>query len=255
MRLVLIPGWNEGARDMQVFVDGRHGRPGLAAKGFSCAIYDGGKGSLTDRIDQLAQFLAGLRAASDPEEPIALFGYSAGAIVARGLLRSGSTDARIAGLFQLGAPNAGIATDDLAGLLHRLHFSKSTIADLDFSSDFMRWLNGTSGHWEEHDGVKRWRLDRKPWVSGEGVPILSLVGRAPQYNYSGDGVVLTDSATLEGHVPHAFVDDRRANHLNLSGAWNPLTLLLRRWLWDDRLWPRVVDAAAAFFAASLPHGT
>ena len=248
---MLIPGWNEGADDMRVFVNGRNGKPGFAARGFECAIFDGGKDSLTDRIDQLAQFIAGLRAASHDDAPIALFGYSAGGVIARGLLRARRTDARIAAIFQLAAPNAGLATDDLAALLHRLHFSKSSIEDLDLDSEFMRWLNGTSGRWERDGGSKIWRLDNRPWVCDDGVPIVNLAGRVPHYRYRSDGVVLTESATLDEHVPHQFVDDRRANHLNLSGTWNPLTLVLRRWLWDDRIWPRAVDAATAFFGGGV----
>lgn len=251
MRVVLIPGWNESGNAMQVFVDGRHGRTGLAARGFECAVFDGGRGSLSDRIDQFAAFLAGIRSAAD-DVPTALFGYSAGGLIARGLLRSRPSEARIAAIFQLGAPNGGIVTDDLAGLLHRLHFSKSVIEDLDIESPFMRWLNGTLGHWEtdKRERVKHWRLNRKPWVTARDVPVFNLIGRVPHYGHRSDGVVFVDSATLNGHVPHDFVDDRRANHLNLSGSWNPLTLVLRRWLHDDRIWPIAVQAAERFFRAS-----
>lgn len=250
MRVVLIPGWNEGAKDMQVFVEGRHGIAGLQARGYACAVFDGGEGSLDDRARQLAEFISGLRACGAESAPVALFGYSAGGVLARAVVRKRTAGVPVAAIFQLAAPNAGIVTDDLAGILHRLHFSKSVIADLDIESDFMRELNGTTGHWErdETTGAKRWKLDRMPWVCRAGVPIVNLAGRVPHYGHRSDGVVLVESATLDGRIRTLFVDDRRANHLNLSGTWNPLTLVLRRWLWDDRLWPRAVEAAAQFFS-------
>jgi pimeloyl-ACP methyl ester carboxylesterase len=252
MRIVLIPGWNEGADGMQVFVDGRHGHPGLRARGFACAVFDGGKGSLGERIDQLAEFLAGIRAVDSADESIGLFGYSAGGLIARGLLRK-YPQVPVAGAFGLAAPNAGIVSDDAAGLLRRIHFSRSVIEDLDLESDFMRWLNGTSGHWEDDaQGIRTWKLDKRPWVGPEKVPVFNLVGRMPRYRNRGDGIVRIDSATLDGHMPHEFVDGNGANHLNLSGTWNPLTLVLRGWRRDDRLWPRAVERAGRFFAEIRP---
>lgn len=253
MRVVLIPGWNENGQGMRVFAEGRNGLPGLAAAGYECVSFDGGRGGLNERIDQLAEFLSGVRANGSPDEPTLLLGYSAGGIIARGLMRSRqASEWRIGALFQLGAPNGGIVTDHLAGLLHRIHFSMDAIDDLDLESPFMQWLNGTTGHWETDSATheKHWRPNKKPWITARDVPILNLIGRVPHYRCLTDGVVFVDLATLGGYVPHAFVDDPRANHLNLSGSWNPMTLTLRRWFWDDRLWPKAVDAAARFFASA-----
>jgi len=250
MRVVLVPGWNENGNAMRIFAEGRRGLRGLEGCGFPCALFDGGSGSLTDRTHQLGAFIQGLRARDgDDAAPVLLFGYSAGGVLARAVVRSELHRNDVKAIFQLGAPNAGIVTDDAGSMLHRLHFSRSVIADLDLESDFMRRLNGTPGHWEVDaaTGTKHWRLDRTPWVCAPKVPIFNLIGRVPQYGVWGDGVVFVDSATLDGHVRHAFVDDRQANHLNLSGTWNPLTLALRRWLWNDRIWPRAVHLAAAFF--------
>jgi pimeloyl-ACP methyl ester carboxylesterase len=255
-RVILIPGWNEGADGMQVLVDGRRGRPGLAALGFACTIFDGGKGSLTDRIDQFSQFLAGLRSANPDEGPVALFGYSAGGLIARGLLRA-YPDSPVSAIFQLAAPNSGLVTDEPRNLLQRFHFSRSVIEDLDVESPFMSWLNQTGGHWEPNENARprRWRLDKKPWVAPANVPILNLVGRVPRYRNQSDGIVLVESATLSDAVPHVFVDGRNANHLNLSGTWNPLTLVLRGWRPDDRLWPLAVAAAARLFGGeTTPPG-
>ena len=246
LRVVLIPGWNEGADQMRLFVNGRSGIPGLAAAGFNCTVFDGGTGSLSDRIDQLSRFIAGLRAADPTISAIALFGYSAGGLTARGLLRA-YPDSGISAAFQLATPNAGIATDDPRGIFRRIHFEQSVIEDMDLESEFMAWLNKTSGHWEDGAQTKRWKLDKPPWIGPKDVPIFNLVGRVPRYGNASDGVVGVDSATLDDLLPHGFIEGSDANHLNLSGAWNPLTLLLRGWRSDNRLWPKAVAAACALF--------
>ncbi|MBV8116894.1 MAG: hypothetical protein JOZ01_02885 [Candidatus Eremiobacteraeota bacterium] len=233
---------------MRVFADGRHGKPGLIALGFDCCVFDGGTGSLRDRIDQCNQFVAGLRAANAASDRVALFGYSAGGLIARGLVRA-HPDARIAAVFQLAAPNAGIVTDDPKGLLRRMHFDRSVLEDLDMESGFLRWLNGTQGHWahDRRGRRERWVLEKAPWVIADGVAIVNAVGRVPRYGNRSDGIVFVESATLDGAMPHAFLDGKRANHLNLGGTWNPLTVLLRRWACDDTFWPRAVELAAALF--------
>ena len=183
-RVVLIPGWNEGADSMQVFAVGRRGLPGLAHHGYDCATFDGGRGSLTDRIDQLSRFIAGLRAADSTASSVALFGYSAGGLVARGLLRA-YPDAPVETIFQLAAPNAGIVTDDPRGLFRRIHFDQSVIEDLDVESPFMAWINKTSGHWDP-DGPardrRRWKLDLN--LSGAWNPLrCSCVAGVPTIVY------------------------------------------------------------------------
>lgn len=233
---------------MAVFADGRHGLPGLSAAGFKCTVFDGGTGSLSDRIDQLSRFIAGLRAADSTISTVSLFGYSAGGLTARGLARA-YPESGVSSIFQLAAPNAGIVTDDPRGVFRRIHFEQSVIEDMDVESPFMAWLNKTSGHWEA-DGTqeKHWKLDKPPWVAPKDVPIFNLAGRVPRYGNNSDGVVPVESATLYDLLPHGFIDGRNANHLNLSGAWNAVTLLLRGWRSDDRLWPQAVAAAGAFFS-------
>ncbi len=247
MRVILIPGWNEGADGMTVFARGRGGRPGLEAAGFDCTIFDGGTGSLRSRIDQFAQFLSGLRA-KGPDEDVALFGYSAGGIVARGLLRA-YPESRIAAIFQLAAPNAGIVTDDPRSFLRRIHFENDVLEDLDIESPFMRWLNGTSGHWEggPTDRTKQWTLNGKPWTIPDDVPLFNLLGSVPRYRNHSDGIVRVESGSLNDHLPCDVIIAKNANHLNLGGTWNPLTLLLRAWRRDDLLWPRAVAAATQLF--------
>ena len=58
MILVIVPGWNEAAADMRLFVEGRHGIPGLAGRGFECRIFDNGSGGLRARIEQFANSTA-----------------------------------------------------------------------------------------------------------------------------------------------------------------------------------------------------
>jgi pimeloyl-ACP methyl ester carboxylesterase len=253
MRVVLLPGWNEGADGMRLFAEGRHGRQGLAAAGFDCRLFDGGKGPLRDRIEQLAQFLAGLQSQDSDESGVTLFGYSVGGLIARALLRTYPRSA-IAAIFQLAAPHAGIVTNDLRGLLRRIHFDRDVLEDLDIESSFMHWLNQTGGHWDSDPTTleKRWKLDKKPWVISANVPIFNLIGRVPRYRNNSDGVVRVESASLNGLIRHHVIAAENANHLNLGATWNPLTLLLRGWRRDDALWPRAVAEATRLFSRPVP---
>jgi pimeloyl-ACP methyl ester carboxylesterase len=249
VKLVLIPGWNEGAGDMRILIDGRHKKPGFAHAGFDCTVFSEASGDLRERIEQFAAVVARLGAGG---ERVAVLGYSAGGLIARGYLRAYPERAEgIGGTYQVGAPNAGVVTDDVGHWLRMLGIQGDVIDDLDIESDFMRWLNGTLGHWEtDRDGHKHWRLDHGPWVAPRGARIFNLVGRPPRYAGDGDGVVLVDSATLNGAMPHAFIDVPSATHLNLAGLSNFLMLVFRRWIADDRVWPRVVERATEFFRAS-----
>lgn len=250
MRLILIPGWNEGANDLRVLVEGRRAAPGFTQRGFDCRIFSGGHGGLSDRIEEFEVFIARMKAFEPDVFPIFTLGYSAGGLVTRGHLRAyPERSADIAATCQLGTPNYGIVTDEAAALLHLLRVSHDVIEDLDVASDFMTWLNGTSGHWEPIPGSRheRWQQEHLPWVAPPGARILNIVGRMPHHAPFGDGVVFAESATLDGHLPHRTIEDAHANHLNLSGMWNLFTLLFRQWHCDDRLWPQVVGYATAFF--------
>jgi pimeloyl-ACP methyl ester carboxylesterase len=249
VRLVLIPGWNESAGDMQLLIDGRHGKPGFAASGFECRIFSESEGGLRERIELFASFLSEMRAAGDP---VAVFAYSAGGLVARGFLRAYPERAgEIEATYQVGVPNAGIVTDDVGHTLRLLRFSGVVIDDLDIESDFVKWLNGTSGHWEtDRDGRKHWRLDHGAWVAPKGARIFNLVGSPPRYAGDTDGIVMIDSATLNGAMPHELIDVRSATHLNLCGLSNFLMLVVRRWIADDRVWPIAVERATRFLRPS-----
>jgi len=246
--VILIPGWNEAEEQMAVFASGRHGLPGLVDFGFRCEFFDGGRGNLRERVDELAAFISGLGS-----KQFALFGYSAGGLIARGLLRA-YPDAPISAIFQLAAPNAGIVTDWPGVLFHQIHFDASVISDMDVESDFITWLNTTSGYWQTDPATKkkRWVLRSTPWVAPAGMPIFNFIGRVPRYADETDGIVRVESAALCGAIPHGYIDGTNANHLNLGGTWNPLTFVLRGWSSDDRLWPQSVGAAARLFSVERP---
>jgi pimeloyl-ACP methyl ester carboxylesterase len=249
VKLVLIPGWNEAADDLRLLVDGRRGKPGFAQAGFDCVFFSDGEGGLRRRIDQFAAFLTTQRSRG---ERVAVFGYSAGGLVARGFLRAYPDRAgELAAIFQVGAPNAGLVTDDVGHTLRLLRFSGDVIDDLDIESDFIKWLNNTPGHWEkDEDGRKHWRLDRRPWIAPSGASILNLVGRPPRYAGDSDGVVLVESATLGGILAHESIDAPTANHLNLCGLTNVFMVLFRRWIGNDLVWPTAVERATKFFAGA-----
>ena len=251
MKIVLLPGWHEVADLMETFDRGRHGRHGFAAYGFDSIIFPQGKLGLRERVDQFAQFLDRLKGREPDAFPVAIFGFSAGGLIARGFLRAYPERAHeVAGIVQLGAPNGGLITNYAATFLQRLHVREQELADLDVASPFMTWLNGTSGHWIPTNDPKHklWVLDRKPYVVPEGTRILAIVGRVPKFAgpTASDGVVRAESAHLEEHIPTIYIDDHRANHLNLGAVSNPLTSLFRGFVHDDSMWPLVVEHTVNF---------
>jgi len=235
---------------MRVFIDGRHGYPGLASLGYDCVVYDGGRGSLRTRIEQFADFMSGFRRASRGV-PAGTFGYSAGGIIARGFLRAFPERAsEIAATFQLAVPNAGVVTDEVAAMLRAFGIEDDVIEDLDIQSPFMAWLNGAPGYWIHDPSAvnKIWRYAGVPWTAPPGMPILNIVGRMTRYRGRGDGIVLVESATLTDFLPHRYVDGRHANHLNLSGMRNLVTTIFRRWRCTDEYWRLAVAQAHSFFS-------
>jgi len=246
VKLVLIPGWHEKPRWMEPFRSGRAGKKGFADLGYTCSIFPEGYDHLSERIERFARFID----AMDSREPIFVFGYSAGGIIARGFVRQYPKRSReIGGIVQVAAPNGGLVTNYVASTLRAFGVPDHLIEDIDVASPFMTWLNGTSGHWVpiRQRGVKRWILDRTPIVAPPETRILHIVGTVPKYASESDGVVLFDSATLEGHVPSVYLEDPMANHLNLGAIFDPLAFLARGFRQDDRLWPQEVTIADRFF--------
>ena len=254
MKVVLISGWHENSKMMRTFIDGRHGIDGLAAYGFDCTIFPGGRDALRPRIDRFAQFLDALKQREPEAFPVATFGYSAGALVNRGFLRAYPERAgEIFATVQLAGPNTGLVSNYIANLLRLMWIPHRVIQDLDVASPFLTWLNGTSGTWLPTDDPKkkRWKLDRTPWTVPEGHRVLAIAGKLSKTQ--SDGVILLDSATLEDHLPHVVIADKMANHLNLGAVFDVVAWLGRGFRWDDRIWHRVVELTAKFLRGEDVH--
>jgi pimeloyl-ACP methyl ester carboxylesterase len=247
MKVVLLPGWHENSDVMRTFIDGRNGVEGLAAYGFDCTVFPGGRDALRPRIDRFAQFLDGLKQREPGAFPVATIGYSAGGLVNRGFLRAYPERVdEIAATIQIGAPNTGLVSNYIANLLRLMWIPHRVIDDLDVASDFLTWLNECTGTWIPTDDPKkkRWKLDRRPWTVPEGHRALSIAGRLAKEE--SDGVIRVDSATLEHHLPEVIIADKMANHLNLGAVWDIVAFLGRGFRADDRIWHREVEIIARF---------
>lgn len=255
MKVVLISGWNEASWHLRTFVDGRRGLDGLSAFGFDCTIFPNGNDAMRPRIERFATFLDNLKLREPDAFPIATIGYSAGGLVNRGFLRAYPERAQeIAATIQVGAPNTGLISNYVVNMLRLAGISAPVLADMDVASDFLTWLNGTTGHWEPTTkrGKARWRLNETPWIAPDGHRILNIVGRLPRYDHESDGVVTWDSATVEGLLPSVNLDDRMANHLNLGAVFNLVAFLARGFREDDRIWRRVVEISARYIRGENP---
>lgn len=247
MKVVLLPGWHEKSAAMRTFIDGRHGIDGLAAYGFDCTIFPAGHDGLRPRIDRFAQFLDHLKVREPDAFPVATIGYSAGGLINRGFLRAyPERVGEIAATVQIAAPNCGLISHYIANMLKLMWIPHHVINDLDVASNFLSWLNETSGSWIPSANPKklRWKLDRRPWTVPEGHRALAIAGRLTRED--SDGVVLLDSATLEHQLPEVIVANSMANHLNLGAVFDIVALLGRGFRADDRVWHREVELIARF---------
>ncbi|MEA2721760.1 MAG: hypothetical protein QOJ39_3624 [Candidatus Eremiobacteraeota bacterium] len=250
MRVILIPGWNEQSKVMRTFSEGRNGKDGLAAFGFDCTVFPDGNETLRERIDRLGMFLDRLHAREPDAFPVATVGYSAGGLINRGFLKAYPHRAHeIAATVQIAAPNGGLVTNYAVATLRLARMPVHVLADMDVTAPFMTWLNGTSGHWvpdPDNSKKKRWKLDGQPWVMPDGHPFLHIGGRMPKYHLQSDGVVMIESATLDGAMPLVSIDRNEANHLNLGAVSNTFATVFRRFAHDDAVWPHVVELTARF---------
>jgi pimeloyl-ACP methyl ester carboxylesterase len=247
VKVVLLPGWHEKSGVMRTFIDGRHGIDGLAAYGFDCTIFPAGRDALRPRIDRFAQFLDNLKLREPEGFPVATIGYSAGGLINRGFLRAYPERANeIAATVQIAAPNCGLISNYIANMLKLMWIPHEVIEDLDVASEFLTWLNKTSGTWIPTDNPKklRWKLNRRPWTVPEGHRALAIAGALTKE--PGDGVILLDSATLEHNLPEYVITDGRANHLNLGAVFDIVALIGKGFRADDRIWHREVELIARF---------
>ena len=252
MRIILIAGWNEAAKYMRTLIDGRHGKDGLAGLGFDCTVFPDAHDDLRSRVDRFAHFLDAMHIREPHAFPVATLGYSAGGLVNRGFLRAYPHRANeIAATVQIAAPNGGLVTRYAAIPMKLAFIPNHVLFDMDVESDFMYWLNDTGGRWVQdwdnpNPRKKRWLVNDDAWIAPPGHRILQIGGRMPKYHAQSDGVVMVESASLSDRLPTHWIEDDRANHLNLGAVWNPLAFLARGFRSDDHIWPRCVELTAKF---------
>jgi len=250
--IVIVPGFNEPDNDIETLAHGRRGKPGLEAAGFRCIAFPQYEGNISERIDRYAEFLNELSQESGRGAQIVSLGYSLGGLVVRGFLRRYPERASfVSHTVQLGTPNWGITIDMLPMLTAFLRLKDKASKDLDVESDFMLWLNGTSGHWVGKGKARNWQLDEEPWLAPPGAALCSIYGAVPHFGGDNDGIVWKDSATLDGRIPAIEIESQRANHLNLIGAWNLGTLLIKGFLFDDKVWPESIAHIVSYLKARL----
>ena len=245
--LIVVPGYNELSQGLDHLIEGRNGLSGFAQRGYDCRFFDEHRDDLEQRVDKLRDFVAKLKRERPEASPLATLGYSAGGIVVRALVRKyPELCGIVTHTLQLGAPNWGFAVGWLPELALLGRVSDKGLPELDIRSDFMRRLNGTSGHWERRGRWKFWQLDAPPVVAPHGAAILSIFGQAPKFGDDNDGIVWCDSAALGGAMRFHAIRDDDANHLNLVGLFHIVTRTLKGFSANDRIWPRVVETATRY---------
>jgi len=98
---------------------------------------------------------------------------------------------------------------------------------MSLESDFMRWLNGTGGHWVHVPGKghRFWKLDSEPVIAPPGCKLLTIQGLIPQRGNDNDGLVWADSSTLGSRIPAHYVVGPHANHMNIIGLFDPVVMM------------------------------
>jgi pimeloyl-ACP methyl ester carboxylesterase len=252
--LVIIPGWNEPTADLVTLVGGRGGLPGLCNYDFECVVLPPCYERIRERIDRLAEFIAERRR-NGASSPVTLLGYSLGGLVARGYLRAYPQRAHeIESVIALATPNFGVTMHILPTLASLLRISDKALPDLELTSNFMAWLNGTGGHWEWDPRIRKhlWVLDREPWLGPDGARIYGIAGLMTSRNGDGDGVVNGDSASLGSRIPTHYIIGPHCNHLNLIGHFDPIVFAWTGFLANDLVWPHTLRAIVRFTGARVP---
>jgi hypothetical protein len=68
----------------------------------------------------------------------------------------------------------------------------------------------------------------------------------PKYHLQSDGVVMIESASLDGAMRCSTIDRDEANHLNLGAVSNTFATMFRGFAHDDEVWPSCVELIAKF---------
>ncbi len=238
--MVMVPGYNEPPDHFSILEKGRRGIPGIEAAGFSCVTFGAKNDSLRDRIDRFATFIEDLDR-ERPDHRLSLLGYSLGGLVVRGYLLAYPERAkRISECIAIAPPNWGVMEGSIPHVARAMRMSDQSMEDMKLDSEFMRWLNGTSGHWVGEGKKARWVLDAEPRLVPVETRFLSIVGLIPRRGDDNDGLIWADSATLGGRLPADFISDPHANHMNVIGHFDPVIFALKGFWSNDRIWPQVV---------------
>lgn len=251
----MVPGYNEPPEHFDLLRLGTPQVPGLDAYGIESITFGEFNDTLTERIDRFARFITQLQ--DDGRAfPIGLLGYSLGGLVVRGFLRRYPHRAgEISHTIMIATPNWGVQTFALPQFHAMLRTPDKAFGDMDIYSDFIRWLNGTSGHWEiTPRGWRDWVLDSEPWVGPRGAKMLSIVGLVPARGGDNDGLVWGDSATLGSRIPAHFIVGPHCNHMNVIGHFDPWIMVSKGFLVNDRVWPLTLRAVTRFLGAEPPSG-
>lgn len=253
--VLMLAGYSEPTEHLQTLANGRNGIPGLRAHGFECAMLPPCYEPLRERIEHLAGYINELRRGGAPF-PIVLVGYSLGGLVARGYLRAHPHRAHeIAATIMIATPNFGVTTYMMPRILRLLRTPDRALDDLSHESEYLTWLNGTSGHWEANPRSRQrvWVPDREPWLGPEGSRAYVVAGLLTPRS-DGDGLVRADSASLGSRFPTHYVIGPHCNHLNIIGNFDPALFLWSGFLLNDLVWPHTLRAILRFSGA-LPVTT
>ncbi|HEY8296552.1 MAG TPA: hypothetical protein VIG32_00820 [Candidatus Baltobacteraceae bacterium] len=249
--ILMVPGYNEPPAHFEILRDGEDGIPGLTAYGYNCLTFSEADDTLSDRIDRFAAHIDEMKT-QGYKFPLVLLGYSLGGLVVRGFLRRFPHRLdEISHTVMISTPNWGVVTLAMPHITRMLRIPDKAMGDMSLESDFMRWLNNTSGHWEEtHDSRKRiWVLDDEPWTKPEGAKMLTIMGLIPSRGGDNDGLVWGDSATLGSRLAAHYVVGPHANHMNIIGHFDPLIMLTKGFLANNRVWPLTLAAMLKFIEA------
>ena len=250
----MVPGYNEPPEHFDLLRRGTPVVPGLDAYGIESITFAEFDDTLGERIDRFARYLTQLKE-SGRSFPIVLLGYSLGGLVVRGFLRRYPHRANeVSHTIMIATPNWGVQTFMLPQIHHMLRTPDRAFGDMDIYSDFIAWLNDTSGHWElTRRGWHDWVPDHEPWIGPRGAKMLSIVGLIPSRGGDNDGLVWGDSATLGSRIPSHFIVGPHANHMNVIGHFDPFIMLSKGFLANDRVWPLTLRAVTRFLGAQPPQ--
>lgn len=244
--MVMVPGYNEPPAHFDILRRGNNGAKGLDAYDIESLTFQQCDDSIDERIDRFAAFIDELKQ-QGKRFPIVLLGYSLGGLVVRAFLRRYPERASdISHTIMISTPNWGVEVFAIPFITKLLRIPDRTFGDMDLTSDFIRWLNGTSGHWQAGPRGHEWVLDAEPWVGPPGANMLVIQGLIPARGGNNDGLVWGDSATLGSRLPARFIVGPHANHMNVIGHFDPLVMLSKGFLANDRVWPLTLRAIAQF---------